>query len=243
MASRRALRAAIAAGAEPVRAGEPRGQNAPSRRVCVAQIGAPHGVGGEVRLRAFTEKPAAVTSYGALESEDGSENFAIETVRPVQNFLVARFSGVNDRAAAERLRNLRLYVPRARLPELEAETYYYADLIGLPAVAIDGSELGTVAAVHDFGAGDILEIEPVAGGASVMLPFTRAMVPEVDVGRGRIVVAPPAGIFADQSSDRDQALASPRRSRAGKRKARLTAKRPRSRGRVRNGDGDGDVGG
>jgi 16S rRNA processing protein RimM len=238
MASRPEFRAAIADGTEPARTRERAAQNPPSGRVCIAQIGAPHGIGGEVRLRAFTEEPSAVASYGSLESEDGSENFAIETLCPMQNFLVARFSGVNDRAAAQRLRNMRLYVPRARLPKLEPETYYYADLIGVRVLATDGRELGTLAAIHDFGAGNILEIAPAGGGARAMLPFTRAVVPEVDTRGGRIVVEPPPGTFVDQSTRCDRARASARRSRTRKRKVRVARKQPRSPRAPRTRDDD-----
>src|ERR1700674_606250 len=102
-------------------------------RVCVAQIGAPHGVRGEVRLRSFTEDPMALTRYGALEAEDGFRAFELEALRPGKSVLVARFAGVTDRETAAELRNLKLYVPRARLPEPEDEAYYHRDLIGLTA--------------------------------------------------------------------------------------------------------------
>jgi 16S rRNA processing protein RimM len=162
-------------------------------RVCVAQIGAAHGVRGEVRLRSFTQDPEAVTSYGPLESEDGRQRFEIETLRPAKDHFVARLSGVADRDAAERLTNLRLYVPRERLPPTEdAETFYHADLIGLAAVTDGGAPLGTVTAVHNFGAGDLIEIAPVGGGEALMVPFTDTAVPAVDIAAGRIVVVPPA---------------------------------------------------
>ena len=163
-------------------------------RILVAQIGAPHGIRGEVRLWSFTQDPMAVKDYGALESEDGTQTFAIEALRPGKDFLVARLAGVSDRAAAERLRNLKLYVQRDRLPAPEdGDTFYHADLIGLAAVATDGRTLGTVCAVHDFGAGDLIEV--LAGGARVMLPFTDAVVPEVDLAAGRLIVDPPEGAF------------------------------------------------
>jgi 16S rRNA processing protein RimM len=157
-------------------------------RVCVAQIGAPHGVRGEVRLRSFTEDPMDLTRYGALEAEDGSRAPKLEAVRPGKNALVARFAGITDREGAARLRNLKLYVPRARLPEPEDESYYHSDLIGLAAVDPDGAVLGSVCAVQNFGAGDLVEIAPSAGGPSVLLPFTKAFVPTVDIPGGRIVI-------------------------------------------------------
>ena len=117
-------------------------------RICVAQIGAAHGIRGEVRLRSFTQDPAAVTSYGTLESEDGTRHFEIETLRPAKDHFVARLAGVSDRGAAEKLTNLKLYVPRGRLPPTEDDnTFYHSDLIGLEAVTPDGAALGTVKAI------------------------------------------------------------------------------------------------
>ena len=162
-----------------------------AERVCVAQIGGAHGLRGEVKLKSFTGDPMAVREYGTLTTEDGAASFEIEALRPAKGHLVARFRGIEDRGAAERLANVRLFVPRERLPPLEADEFYHADLIGLSAVKADGSEIGTVVAVHDFGAGDILELAPRGGGTSIMVPFTAAFVPKVDIARGRIVVAPP----------------------------------------------------
>jgi 16S rRNA processing protein RimM len=98
---------------------------------------------------------------------------------------------VRDRNAAEQLTNLRLFVPRERLPPPAADEFYHADLIGLAAVTAAGVEVGTVVAVHNFGAGDILELRPPAGGTTIMLPFTDAFVPRIDIAGGRIVVEPP----------------------------------------------------
>jgi 16S rRNA processing protein RimM len=162
-----------------------------AERICVAQIGGAHGIRGEVKLKSFTADPMAVKDYGPLMSEDGSTTFEIEALRPAKGHLVARLRGVEDRDAAERLAQLRLFVPRERLPPPAADEFYYVDLIGLVAVTADGTEVGTVVAVHDFGAGDILELRPRAGGATIMLPFTDAFVPAVDVAAGRVTVVPP----------------------------------------------------
>jgi len=162
-----------------------------SERICVAQIGGAHGLRGEVRLKSFTADPMAVGNYGPLTTEDGSATFEIETVRPGKGHLIARFRGVGDRNTAERLVNVRLFMPRERLPMPAPDEFYHADLIGLAAVTSDGIEIGTVVAIHDFGAGDILELQPNAGGTTVMVPFTAAFVPSVDIASGRIVVAPP----------------------------------------------------
>jgi 16S rRNA processing protein RimM len=156
-------------------------------RVLVAQIGAAHGLRGEVRLRSFTAEPMAVKDYGALESEDGAQAFTIEALRPGKDALIARLAGIADRTAAERLRNVKLYLPRARLPAPEPDEFYHADLIGLAAVATDGRALGTVVALQNFGAGDLIELER-PDGATELLPFTKAVVPEVDVAGRRIVI-------------------------------------------------------
>ena len=159
--------------------------------VRVARIGAAHGIRGEVRLWPFTQDPMAVASYGPLETEDGLRTVEIETLRAAKDFLVARIAGVNDRDAAEKLTNLELFVPRDRLPSIaEEDTYYHADLIGLAAVTAEGGTVGTVTAIHNFGAGDIIEITP-EGGVALMLTFTEAAVPKVDLQARRIIVVPP----------------------------------------------------
>ena len=162
-----------------------------TERVCIAQIGAAHGVRGELRLKSFTEDPLSVTRYGPLETEDGKRRFEIETARPAKDMLVVRLKGVADREAAERLTNLRLYVARDRLPTPADDEFYYADLIGLAAMTVDGRSIGTVKAMHNFCAGDLLEIEPASGGNTLLLPFTAATVPVIDIAGGRVVVAPP----------------------------------------------------
>ena len=161
-------------------------------RVLIAQIGAAHGVRGEVRLKAFTQDPLSVARYGTLETEDGKRRFEIEAVRPAKDVLVARLKGISDRNAAEALTNTRLYVAREKLPKPEADEFYVSDLVGLEAQTQAGMTFGTVKAVHNFGAGDLLEIEPAAGGATLMLPFTEATVPAIDIAARRIVVEPPA---------------------------------------------------
>jgi 16S rRNA processing protein RimM len=164
-------------------------------RICVARIGAAHGVKGEVRLWSFTADPAAVADYGPLESEDGTQRFEIEAMRPAKDHLVARLSGVRDRDAAERLANTRLYVARDRLPEPEPEEFYHADLIGLRAESRDGATLATIVGIHDFGAGDLLELRPLGGGGTVLMPFTAQTVPVVDIAGGRVVIDPPQDLL------------------------------------------------
>jgi 16S rRNA processing protein RimM len=162
-------------------------------RIRVARIGAAHGIRGEVKLWPLTEDPLAVKDYGPLETEDGARRFEIETVRPGKNFLVARLKGIGDREAAEKLCNLDLFVPRDRLPPIEEEdTFYQTDLVGMTVVGQDRKRVGTLTAIHNFGAGDLLEITPAGGGETLMVPFTDVTVPEIDMKAGRMVVVLPA---------------------------------------------------
>ncbi len=171
-------------------------------RVCLGQIGAAHGVRGEVRLRSFTADPEAIAGYGPLETEDGRV-VEIKALRPAKDHFVATLSGVADRNAAEKLANTKLYVPRERLPEPEeADEFYHADLIGLAVVDRGGTQLGTVIAVHNFGAGDLIEVQQAAGGATQMLPFDAATVPVVDIAAGRIVVAGPQAVSPNSAARR-----------------------------------------
>jgi 16S rRNA processing protein RimM len=164
-------------------------------RIRVARIGAAHGVRGEVKLWSFTQDPLAVVNYGPLETEDGAQRFEIEALRPAKDHLVARLKDIGTREVAEKLCNLDLFVARDRLPPIdEADTYYYADLIGLSAVTMDGTIVGTVAAVHNFGAGDLIEIASIAGGEPLLLPFTESVVPKIDTALRQIIVVLPSVI-------------------------------------------------
>lgn len=188
------------------------------KRVCVAQIGAAHGLKGEVRLRSFTEEPGAVGNYGPLEIEDGARIVEIENLRLVKDHFVAKFSGLDDRNAAEALRNVKLYVPRDRLPETENNIFYHADLIGLTAVTTKDEELGQLIAIQNFGAGDILEIR-LRDGTTTMLPFTEAVVPAIDLADGKIVIDPPEGALANEEGPppplRGRSAAEAKRGRPG----------------------------
>jgi 16S rRNA processing protein RimM len=169
-------------------------------RICVARIGAAHGTAGEVRLWPFTARAEAVAAYGPLQTADGTRAFEIEAIRPSRDFVVARLKGVTDRTTAERLRNTDLYALRERLPDLAAEEFYHADLIGLSAEDKAGRAIGVVIAVHNFGAGDILEIAPAAGGETAMVPFSTAAVPSVEVAARRIVLEIPEGLAAPEAA-------------------------------------------
>jgi 16S rRNA processing protein RimM len=168
--------------------------------ICVARIGAAHGVRGEVRLWTFTEEPLAVLHYGPLTTKDGSRSFEVARAREARDHLVATIKGITDRNAAERLNGLELYVPRDRLPETDDDEYYHADLIGLAAETTAGEPLGHVLAIHNFGAGDIIEIAPPSG-STLLLPFSNAVVPTVDIAGGRVVIELPAEIEGDARDD------------------------------------------
>ncbi len=154
-----------------------------------------HGVRGEVRIKTFTGTPEAIAGYGTLKSKDGSRGFEITRHRAAKGLLIAALKGTTDRNAAEALKGTELYLPRAALPDLDDEDeYYHADLIGLRAETPDGTLIGHVAALQDFGAGDVVEIAPEGGGETRLVPFTAEAVPEVNIAEGRIVVVPPEEI-------------------------------------------------
>jgi 16S rRNA processing protein RimM len=176
--------------------------------ICIARIGAAHGVRGAVKLWTFTEDPLAVMQYGALVTKDGARSFEVATAREAKGHLVATLKGVATREDAERLNGIELYIAREKLPVAGEDEYYHADLIGLAAVTPANEPLGRVAAIHNFGAGDIIEIAP-AHGAAMLLPFTNAVVPSVDLEGGRVVIELPTEIDGDDPAAADP----PRRDR------------------------------
>ena len=159
-------------------------------RICVGAIAGAFGVQGEVRLKSFCAEPADIATYGPLTTEDGRCSFTVKLTRAVAGGMGARLSGVATREDAEALRGTTLWAPRAALPSLPDDEFYHADLIGLEVVDTGGAVLGRVRAIFDHGAGDILEV--VGGQDVLLLPFTRAVVPTVDLTAQRIVADPPA---------------------------------------------------
>jgi 16S rRNA processing protein RimM len=159
-------------------------------------VGAPHGVRGEIRIKSETTDPLDIGAYGPLATEDG-RTLKVKTVRPGKGVVVATFEGINDRDAAEALKNQRLYVDRDRLPEPDEDEWYHADLVGLAAVGVDGTQIGTVTAVQDFGGGDLLEVALTGSRRTVFVPFNRTVVPDVDIAGGRLIVDPPDGLFEE----------------------------------------------
>jgi 16S rRNA processing protein RimM len=164
--------------------------------ICVARIGAAHGVRGAVKLWTFTEDPFAVKEYGPLMTRDGARQFEVTHVREARDHLVATLKGIATREDAERLNGLELYIAREKLPATDDDEYYHADLIGLAAVNTANEPLGRVTAIHNFGAGDIIEIAPTQG-PTMLLPFTNAVVPTVDLAAGRVVIELPREIEGD----------------------------------------------
>ncbi len=175
-----------------------------SSQVCVGQFAGAHGVRGYVRLKPFTAVPEDATRYGTVATEDGARIFELELVGTAKGVLIVRIAGVADRDAAQALSGTRLYVDRARLPEPDAEEFYHADLIGLAVETRDGAPLGTIRAVDDFGAGDVLELA-LRDGRSVMVPFTVAVVPTIDVKARRAVVELPEGALETPKREEDAA--------------------------------------
>lgn len=157
--------------------------------VCVGVVAGANGVKGEVKIKTFTEQPLALGRYGPLCDRVGKRQFAVKVVRETKGGVVARLEGVNDRDQADMLKGCELFVLRDRLPGIgDDETWYHADLIGLEARDDKGGRLGTVTAVHNFGAGDLIEIEFDGEHGQVLVPFTRAHVPEVDIAKGCMTV-------------------------------------------------------
>lgn len=155
--------------------------------ICVGAIAGSYGVAGEARIKSFCAEPSAIGDYGPLYGEDGAQTFDITLTRPVAGGFGARIVGVATKEQADALRGVSLFAPRAALPALPDDEFYHADLIGLDVVDTGGLALGTVTAVHNHGAGDILEV----GAAGLLIPFTRAAVPTVDLAARRVVVDPP----------------------------------------------------
>lgn len=159
-------------------------------RVCIGRIVDAHGVRGIVRVQSHTANPDDLTAYGPLSDAAGTRRFTLAVTGRVRGLLLARVEGVDDRNGAEALRGTELHIARDALPPTEGDEYYHVDLLGLSAVNANGATLGRVSAIHDHGAGPIVEIQP-CDGPSTLIPFTREHVPAVDIEAGRMVVAPP----------------------------------------------------
>ena len=171
-------------------------------RVCLGVVVGAHGVRGLVRIKPFTEDAEGVAAYGPVETRDGARRFKIKVTGTAKGVVICQLEGVTDRDLADGLRGTELYVERAALPEVdEEEGYYQADLIGLQVRGADGRLYGSVSAVQNFGASDLLEIIRPEGGPTVLVPFTDDNVPEVDLEAGHLILDPPDGLFDEGEAD------------------------------------------
>lgn len=173
-----------------------------TKQICVARIGAAHGVRGAVKLWTFTEDPLAVLHYGPLAFKDGARTLVVTHAREARDHLVATLQGVTTRDDAEKLNGVELYIARDKLPATDDDEYYHADLIGLSAVTATNEPIGRVVAIHNFGAGDLIEIAP-PHGPTLLLPFTNAVVPTVDIAGGRVVIELPGEIDGEDAAAAD----------------------------------------
>ena len=171
---------------------------APDRLILIGVFGAPQGVRGEVRVKSLTADPAAIGAYGPLTDKDRGRKFVFESLRRLKDdMLVARIAGVSTRAAAEALKGVEIFARRDQLPPPAHDEFYYDDLIGLEAVDAAGAPVGRVVALMNHGAGDVLEIAPVQGRETLLLPFTKRVAPRIDFDAGRIVIEPPRELEAE----------------------------------------------
>lgn len=191
----------------------------PDKKICLGVITGASGVQGEVKIKPYTGDPQDVGVYGPVDlvgqSEEVRGGVDIKIVRVAKDAVIARLEGIEDRDAAEALRDLELYVDRTVLSVEEEDEYYHADLVGLTVEDLSGATLGTVTAVHDFGAGEMLEVSLAAGGIA-MLPFTEAAVPQVLIGEGRIIADPPEGVLPTPKAPKNLS----RGAKSGKRKVK-----------------------
>ena len=164
-------------------------------RICVGGISGSYGVHGELRVKSFCAQPDDIETYSPLTSEDGTRSFALALIRPMKNGFVARIADVATKEEADALRGTQLFARRDQLPTLPDDEYYYSDLTGLDVFDTGGTVLGTVKSVQNHGAGDLLEVQLPGQSDTVLVPFTQAVVPTVDLATGRIVADPPEGLF------------------------------------------------
>jgi len=172
-------------------------------RVCVGAVAGAFGLRGEVRLKSFCVTPADIAAYGPLTTEAGDRRLDVTLGRAIKGGFAARLGGVATREAADALRGVRLYAPRDALPSLPDDEFYHADLIGLAVFDTGGARIGKVEAVLNHGAGDLLDVRAPGTGETVSIPFTRAVVPTVDLGLGRVIVDPPDGLFDETRVNSD----------------------------------------
>lgn len=170
-------------------------------RVLLGHISTAHGIRGEVIIKSYTDDPVAIAGYGPLSDKTGQRTFEIETARAAKKGVIARLAGIRDRNAAEALRGTELYVDRDKLPEPDEDEIYHADLVGLIARRADGTEVGEVVALQNFGAGDLLEIRLAGQRRTEFVPFNEAFVPDIDIEARRLVVIMPDDVAGDDGDE------------------------------------------
>jgi len=172
----------------------------PQNPILLGVVGGAHGIKGEVRIKSFTEDPTDIKAYGPLFDAKGNK-YTIRTARIQKNVVVVTINEIADRNGAELLNGTELFVDRSALPEDDEDEFYQSDIVGMAVESVDGVAIGTVIAFHDFGAGEVIEIKPERG-SSVMIPFSEAAVPDIDVERRVMIVEPlAAGLVSDPEAE------------------------------------------
>lgn len=174
-----------------------------SRRILLGEISGAHGIRGELLVRSYAGEPQDIAAYGPLEDESGARTVTLSVVRVTPKGVIARVAGVDDRTAAEKLKGLKLYVERAKLPKANEDEFYHADLIGLQVTDPGGVEIGAIIGVPNYGAGDLLEVRLKDSKQTELIPLTKACVPSIDFDRGVAVVIMPV-LSADEEGDEEQ---------------------------------------
>lgn len=169
-----------------------------SQLVCLGKILSPHGIRGQVKVLPFTENPENIISYGPLTDKRGERQFSLRIVAEQKQHLIVAIEGVTNRNDAEKLRGIELFVSKDLLPETEEEEFYHHDLINLKVVLTDKTRYGTIKSVQNFGAGDLLEIALSESKKTVFLPFTKAIVPEIHLSEGYVIIVPPEEVIAKE---------------------------------------------
>ncbi|MEN8839699.1 MAG: ribosome maturation factor RimM [Octadecabacter sp.] len=170
-------------------------------RIIVGTISGSFGVHGDVRLKSFCADPEALADYTPLTRADGTEIMTIVIKGQTKGALIAVVDGITTKEEADGLRGMDLYARRDQLPSLPDDEFYHTDLVGLMAFDTGGEKLGRIKAVQTNGAEDLLEIISPTDKDTVLVPFTKAIVPTVDLAAGRLVIDPPGGLFADETAD------------------------------------------
>lgn len=175
-----------------------------SEMICVGAIAGAYGVRGEVRVKSYCAVPEDLETYKPLWTEDGSRQFTLAIIRPIKNGFAARIADIADKEEADALRGVTLFASRDQMPSLPDDEFYHADLMGLEVYDTGGVLLGTVKTVQNHGADDLLELQLAGTSATTFLPFTKAAVPTVDLGAGRLVADPPLGILPEPKAAKGQ---------------------------------------